>query len=385
VFLDRLTAGGVLTFTRGFTRQDQREAARLVALARAALLARGIAEPERNILLAVNENSRTWESVVGNATILVSTTPFSADDVARIAKVCASMGFTLALSPEGGDGPYPILRAAETGNGLAGWPYRLAAPTDDQPFFFNALSLYNLGDRGVDKATDAHANVAWNLLLLTATVLALLVLCIVIPLALVRRTGAARPGWRLVAFFALIGLGFMAVEIGLLQRLTLFLGHPIYAISVVLAAILVFSGCGSFLSAAVAARGPRAPALLVVSLAVLVGLAALLIPPIAIATQGEPTAVRIALSLAALAPLGLLMGMAFPFGAAQASTRSASALPWLWGVNGAASVLGSVLAAIVAVEHGTHANLWLGAACYLLAAAMLIPASSSNAPSHQVA
>jgi hypothetical protein len=90
------------------------------------------------------------------------------------------------------------------------------------------------------------------------------------------------------------------------------------------------------------------------------------------AAQAEPTPVRVALSLAAIAPLGLLMGMAFPFGVRQAGAQSASLLPWLWGVNGAASVLGSVLSAIIAIEHGIRANLWLGAACYLLAAGMLV-------------
>jgi len=386
LFLDRLSPGGVLTFTRSFTPQDQREAARLAALARATLLARGVADPERHIFLAVNENRRSWESVAGNATLLVSASPFSREDVTRMVQVCTSMGFSLVLSPGGEDRSHPLIRAAASGKGLADWPYRLDAPTDDRPFFFNLLSLYKLGDPAVGRTTDAHASVASNLVILAVTVVALLALCIGAPLALVRRADETRPGWQLVAFFALIGLGFMAVEIGLLQRLALFLGHPIYAISVVLAAILVFSGCGSFLSAAVAARGPHAPALVIAALGILVGLAALLVPAMAAAAQSAPTAARIALSLAALAPLGLLMGMAFPFGAARAhATHASTALPWLWGVNGAASVLGSVLAAMVAIEHGISANLWLGAACYLLAAAARLSERTAVHAANQVA
>jgi len=363
VFLDHLEPAGILTFTRWYQEASPGEAAQLTALARAALVDRGIEHPERHILLAITPPR---PNTVANATILVSPTPFSPADVARLRAVCDELGFQVALAPGVPAAAPPLLRAA-----LAGEIPRelsrlhIVAPTDDRPFFFNMLSLSSLLDPEVRGLDDPNVSVAKMLLVLIATVAGLAILCVVLPLVVPRF--AARPtrhDTHLVVFFAAIGFGFMFVEIALLQRLALFLGHPTYALGVVLFGLLASSGLGAWLLG----RGRLAAPALLGGLALLVAAAALAVPSLASLLQAEPTPVRIAVALALIAPVGLLMGSAFPLGVRAAQAR-AGLLPWLWGLNGAASVLASVIAVPVALEFGIVANLWIGAACYLAAAA----------------
>jgi hypothetical protein len=372
-FLARLAPGGLLTFTRAWLDNDPREAARLVSLAREALASRGVTQPEAHLLLVVNQNEKATP-VNGNATILVSNAPFSADDVARLRKVCAAMGFRIALAPDLPDA-LPLLRVAASGKGLdelkRSWPYRLDAPTDDRPFFFSLLSLGRLSEGIAASPGDSHVNVLQSLLGLLGTVALLSVAFIAAPLLLAPR--ALRPTaaqWPLALYFAMLGLGFMFVELALLQRLGLFLGHPTYGIGVALFSLLLAGGAGSYLAdtGKPLARFARPGALF--ALAVLVAIETVALPLLIGLAQTQPLPVRLAGAVLLLVPPGLLMGMAFPMGVAAANT-SRQILPWLWGINGAASVLASVAVAVVSLELGIAANLWIGAACYVIAGLLL--------------
>jgi hypothetical protein len=243
------------------------------------------------------------------------------------------------------------------------------APTDDQPFFFNMLRLRSwifmpearqgwLGQQSVTLLID-----------LLVGVLVLTVLCIGVPLALAR-IGLARADAALLCFFAAIGLGFMLIEISMLQRLIIFLGHPIYSLSVILFVLLVAGGIGSRLSARVPDErlrtgGIRRLALLVAILAV----AGLAMVPLVTGFQASETPVRIAVSGGLMASIGLFMGMAFPLGMRVAMASRPQIAPWLWGVNGATSVVASVLAVVIAMAFGISASFWSGVLCYLAAIA----------------
>ncbi len=374
IFLDRLSPSGLLTFTRAYRDDDPKEAARLSSLAREALVRRGVPQPGHHIMLVVNQNVR-HAPVGGNATILVSVIPFSQEDVARMRSICQVLGFRLAVAPGLRGSAPPLLWAAATGEGLAEiarqWPYRLDAPTDNRPFFFNLLSLSRLAAAATAPHRDVQFEVLKSLLGLLATVAGLSLLCIAAPLVF---AGAGlrprREHGTLVVFFAAIGLGFMFVELALLQRLSLFLGHPSYGIGVVLFGLLLSGGSGSYL----AGQWPRLKSfpgyVLLGSLSILIALEALALSTVIAFAQPASTPVRVALSLLLLAPPGVLMGMAFPLGV-KAASNARRILPWLWGINGAASVLGSVIVAVVSLELGIAANLWIGAGCYLLAGAML--------------
>jgi hypothetical protein len=168
-----------------------------------------------------------------------------------------------------------------------------------------------------------------------------------------------------LAYFALLGLGFLFIEIPLVQRFILFVGKPVYALAVVLFGLLLFSGVGSILSR-------RVPWRVVLATLAVLGLACpVLLPVLFRSSLGLPLAIRFGIGVMALAPLGILMGMPFPKGIVWLERTSPDLIPWAWGVNGAVSVVASVLAALVALSAGFTVVLVAGAACYGLAIAVI--------------
>jgi hypothetical protein len=195
-------------------------------------------------------------------------------------------------------------------------------------------------------------------------------LLILLPLALAGPAWPGGAGLRAGAYFFLLGLAFLLVEIAFIQKLTLFLGHPLYAIAVVLAGFLVFAGVGSGLSAALARRaGSRAAIAVAVTGIVTVALAWLVLQPLLFANWlGLGDAARIALSLLLIAPLALFMGMPFPLGLARLADEMPGFIPWAWGLNGFASVLSAALATLLAIEFGFSAVVIIALSLYAGAA-----------------
>jgi len=376
VFLERLEDDGLLAVSRG----ANAELDRLVALGREALRATGVTQPERHMVLVVNRQARWPQSFGPMGMLLVRKTPFPEAELSRIRAVAESLRFAVELEP--GAAKTRLLAALATGRGMEG---ELAlgftnydAPTDDQPFFFNMLRPAAwLMARG-SNAIVGHESVT-VLLDLLLLVTGLTLGCIGLPLALAK-VRIARGDRALLCFFAAIGLGFMLIEISMLQRLIVFLGHPIYGLSVILFVLLLAGGIGSRLSARVPDDRLRSSGLvllaLLVAALVVVGV---LSAPILAGFQASATPVRIAASAALLAVIGLFMGMAFPLGMRLASAVRAELAPWLWAVNGATSVVASVLAVVIAMAWGISTSFWAGVASYLVAAAAFTLAARRQA------
>ena len=174
-------------------------------------------------------------------------------------------------------------------------------------------------------------------------------------------------------WFAGIGLGFLLIEIAQLQRLSIFLGHPTYALTVVLFSLLVSSGIGSMVSNRV--TDPARPKVTLVPLGALVltvAAFAVLTPEIIERMDGATTPVRITTAVVILVPCGLLMGMAFPIGMRAASSRPGAPTAFLWGINGATSVCASVFGVAIAVFYGISTSYAIGVGAYVVAAAALV-------------
>jgi hypothetical protein len=169
-----------------------------------------------------------------------------------------------------------------------------------------------------------------------------------------------------VLYFGAIGLAFLFIEIAFMQRLTLFLGQPLYAIAVVLSSFLVFGGLGSGLSARINDKRARVVPFAVAAIALVALLVARVLPSVAL---GLPDVLKIAISVALVAPLAIVMGMPFPLGLRRLAMIDAAAIPWAWGINGTASVLSSMLATLVAVHFGFSALVAMAALLYAVAAA----------------
>ena len=367
IFLNKLAPEGVLSVTRWHS-----EIRRLTALAAAGLKAAGVDDPRRHIMIVASPppeaKGAATEAV---ATLLVSPTPFSPADVDTLRSLCDRMGFELALWPQGATDE--TLAALATGQNpeqvAADSPLNLTAPTDDSPFFFNMLRLRDVFKRDLRNGASFMSVPSVKAVRILATLLIVVVgltaLCIVAPLWLKAPGPFGAGNMPLLAFFVCIGLGFMLIEMSMMQRLMIFLGHPTYALSVVLFTLLLSSGLGSYLTHWVGSGGWRGAGgvWLVLLLGALTGLG--LGSPVAVrAFAASETWRRIAVSAAILAPAGVLMGMPFPLGMKRASQRSAALTPWLWGLNGAASVCASVLSVAIALGSGISAAFWTGLGCY---------------------
>jgi hypothetical protein len=251
---------------------------------------------------------------------------------------------------------------------IASYPLNIAAPTDDTPFFFHMLRARDLLKastyQGMNQINLKAVRVLGTLL---GIVTALSALAIIAPLAF-RRHVREGQSVRLMIYFAAIGLAFMMVEIGQLERLIVFLGHPIYGLTVVLFVLLLASSMGSLFSDRLAGWIWMLPLVL--------GAFILVSPVITREFVAASTPLRIAVSAALLFPSGFFMGMAFPLGIKKAQYAvEAAPTAWYWGINGAFSVISSVLAVFVAVFWGVTVTLVVGLTAYLIALVALSSAA----------
>jgi spermidine synthase len=378
-FLEHLKPGGILTVTRDYFADNPGSAYRMTALASAALAEIGVDSPRPHLALL----HLALDAQVGMGTILVGRDPLSEGDLATLRQAAADLSFDAVLLPDfAADETFDrIAGGGDLGAFYAGLPLDVSPSTDDRPFFFHMLRLRDALDRSLwNEQGVANFNIRAVLLLgvLLLTVTALTLLFVIVPLLLRAPVGdlaAVRP-WLLV--FAGIGAGFMIVEISQMQRLIVFLGHPVYSLSVVLFTLLLASGAGSASTRRIppdrlARSAQIRVALLLAALAVFG-----LVTPWAIAAAREATTpLRVLVSVLILAPIGFSMGMPLPISMQFASRSEATRnlTPWLWGINGATSVLASVIAVVIAMSAGITASFWVGFGCYAVAGAALLRAA----------
>ena len=361
-YFDHLKPGGILNVTR-LHRLVGDESLRATVLALEALKREGVEHPERNVVVLLGHD--IFNELFG--TVLARKEPWTDAELARIRRLAEERGDGVAFAP---GGPYKLewadlAKAGDHERFCHDYRLDVCPPTDERPFFFNMTRLSGLTEKppaGYFFATDP-------LRILAVTLVILAVLCAFafgLPLRLMPR--GKRPPASSVLFFGAIGLGFLMLEIALIQRFVLFLGFPTYALSVVLFALLAFTGIGSLVSARV--RAPRRA--LIAALAfgcLLIGAAAFGLQPLLRSLIEWPFEARVALTVLLLAPAGLALGMAMPIGLTRLAGLHTDAVPWAWAVNGIASVLASVLAVAVAITWGFAVVTLLALACYLVALA----------------
>jgi len=365
IFLDHLSDNGVFTVSRWHAANRLDESARLVSLALASLMQIGIADPSQHLLLGASDTV---------ATILVAKTPFNTEDVDKFKGYLARTGFKMLMAP--GEPPLmPIMAALAQAPNLAGlekiagaYPLDISPPTDSRPFFFNLLRLSRPWE--IASYWGRPSGVVTGNLVATVTLLVVFLIALIFAAGILilpykfAPAGALLPRPPELAWFALIGLGFMFTEIAFMQRLSVFLGHPVYALAVVLFSLILFTGLGSFASEKIRLTTTARLIAYALVLAAYLAVAGWWMPQITIAFQGLALGGRVGICLLILGPAGLLMGQAFPAGMRLARRPGADPTPWLWGVNGAAGVLASVLAVMISIAYGITATMMLGAACY---------------------
>jgi SAM-dependent methyltransferase len=363
-FYRALKPGGLLSVSRWYKSDSHRsEFYRLVSIAASALQRRGVpaGELSRHIIAA---------NVGEIVTVISRQDAFSDAQWQGARERLLGQGFKILLGPD-------IAFDKVTSTVLAGkadaaffdsLPENIAPSTDDDPFFFYTARLGNLFD------TQASVSMNNNAALFVTRFLVIIGLCacgyyIAIPLIrLTRRTPLSTLGPP-VAYFSSIGMGFMLIEISQLQRLTVFLGHPVYALAVVLFTILLFSGLGS---ATLGARTLPSSSIAVRLVALLTTLvAAGVLTPLATTwARSDATDLRILASVLLLAPPAFCMGMMFPLGL-SIWRRHSELLPFFWSANGVTSALASVLGMALSIEFGITKTYELGVCFYVVSALMI--------------
>ncbi len=382
-YFDHLKPDGFVAITRWEFKQP-REALRVVSQAMEALHRMGVEDTARN-LIVVSDGPL---DVNGRAvTVLAKKSPFTPEEEAALLVHLAGHPDLVSLytpSNPGRNAFSELIQSEDPRSFATGYAYNIAPVSDNAPFFFFTFKTKQalramLERTGSSKDWKNNIGVAVLGMLLLISVAAVLVFLI---LPLLVRGGARRLGVLPLLYFVAVGLGYITVEIVLIQRFVLFLGHPTYALTVVVFLMLLSSGVGSVVSRAWLSRVLRVRWILGGIIAAVV-LHIFILPLVLVSLVGLHILLKLLLSTALLVPLGFLMGMPFPTGlrALAGSWDSVprddglggvawpaeNTLEWAWAMNAAASVLGSVLAMVLAVHFGLNVALACAAGAYLSA------------------
>ncbi len=380
VFLDVLKPRGVFSVSRWFDPSDASETSRLLALGTAALLERGVKNPEDHIVLVSRDRV---------ATLLISVDPFDEPDIRVIDNSSSQLGLTVLVSPRHPE-VIPFLSnitrtstRAELDEVLQHRYLDYSVPTDERPYFFNilkpsaAFSIFSSANSkrglGVGSVDGTHGVMAGNIVATTTLVILSLVTLLLVlavvggPLAKTGLPNMRRADFlSSIGYFASIGLGFMMVQVPFMQRFSVYLGHPTYAVVVTLFSMILMTGIGSYLSDRIDLnKSQRAVAypLLVVAGLLLVRFG---VGPLSELTIEGDLLVRCLIVVCVVSPVSLALGLCFPLGMRLVTRLADEATPWMWAVNGAFGVLGAVLAVGVSMWLGISTSFDLACFSYLL-------------------
>lgn len=380
-YLSRTKDDGVLAFMRA-RYSPEYDAIKGIGIAIEAMRSMGIAEPERNVLITAVKSPHFGFRELTH--VMLRRTPFTPAEIAVVDEARRRLHFVDLYTP-GRDGGDPtitrLVRDRDRPALYASFAFDMEPTTDDRPFYFFLRA-------GEGRAAGGDVQVLRKSLV---TIFVLIAGFLIVPLVALLRRGVGRSNGAGVlaptVYFSLLGLGFMLIEMKLLQQSVLIVGNPTLSLAAVLAALLVSTGAGALLSQRLAAATDRRAAGGKLFAALLVALLVALVASegLADALTGFALPVRTLGLVLAIAPLGLLLGCPLPLGMATLGDAR-GLVAWGWGMNGLFGVAGSGVAIYVAIHHGLRAAFLCGVGCYVVAAAVFLgvlarpPRSALRAP-----
>ncbi len=373
-YFAHLTERGVVTMTRFYGGKDGEgvaESPRLLILAGGALQKLGVkpADVRKHIFFAIGSEEP-------QGTLVAKRTELTPDELDRLEARAALAKMTVLVSPRT-PGTTQLEHYLDDGawsDTVANAKDELEPPTDDRPFFF---FFKKFGDLFELKGKQIYDPGLWVIVSL-GSVLGLGIIFILLPLAVrLIRTGTQStvepPSTQIItlSYFGLVGFAFMAVEIALMQRFTLFVGHPSYSLLVVLFSVLLSTAAGAVLTARFPiARLGRVMLVAGLALGVVAVIYGLVLGDLLRAWIGLERPLRIAITSILVTPCGLLMGAMIPSAVRVLGAAKSPLVPWGWGVNGAMSVIGTSIATIIAIYGGFTAAFLVGAVMYAASGAL---------------
>ncbi len=359
-----------MAFTRwGFV--PPRESLRAVALADAALRGLGQNDTARNIMV-VREDLQKLNGWGAQDTILISREPFRDADIERLlgAAKTAKMQAVYVPGTTTASAFRDLLTAKDRNRFYDNYTFDVRPVSDDRPFFFYTVQprdLWNFVWNASRETADYKVNSALPLLfgVVAISLVATAIMLALPPLLLGSKLPRAEGSLRALLFFLFIGAGYILIQVALIQKFVLFLGHPTYALTVIVFSMLISSGAGSFSSKRLIHEESGRLGFLLLLIAGAVIVLSAVITPVVESGVALPFALRVLISVALISPIGYAMGMPFPTGLSLLEKIMPASVRWAWAINAASSVMGSAAAMFLAIYVGLQVTLVIGGLFYL--------------------
>ena len=389
-YLSHLTPDGVMSFTRwGF--DPPRESLRIVSLAYAALKELGQETPADNVAV-VRENASQLHAWGTKDTILISRNPLTGKDRDRLQSAVRTAGMQLVYVPGTKvDSPFrDLLISKDPKQFYEKYPFDVRPVSDDRPFFFFTVQprdVWRFVMHASRETEDYKINSALPVLfaLVAVSIVATIIILSLPPLLLGHRLPREPGAMRALLFFLFIGAGYILIQVALIQKFVLFLGHPTYALTVIIFSMLLSSGCGSFASRKLLNGDPRKLSRVLLLIVAAIFVLSFFVAPVSEHGVALPFPVKVLISVAMIAPVGFAMGMPFPTGLTLLERSMPASIRWAWAINAASSVMGSAAAMFLAICLGLHITLIIGGLLYLGALFSAIRSSLTQERDRQLA
>jgi hypothetical protein len=386
-YLTHLTSDGILAFTR-WGLDPPRESLRLISLGMTALAGIGEADARSHFIVAREGSVAGWGA---KDTVLISRKPFTTEYIARARRTIEEARMQAVYLP-GENIPNPfteLLLSPRPEEYYRNYRFDISPVSDNRPFFFYSVQPRDLWAfvTGASRASaDYKINHAVPLLfaLMAVSAGATFIVLALPPLLLGTRLPRTRGVLWFLLYFVCIGAGYILIEVALIQKFVLFLGHPTHALTVVVFSLLLSSGLGSFWSRKLIGGSDAKLSLVLMIVAVLVAAIASIVAPLLAGGVGWPLPVKIAITILLIAPAGFVMGMPFPTGLRRLSEHQQSSVRWAWSLNAASSVMGSAGAIVCSIYVGLMQTLLIGGALYLAALVILRSSFALSKSARQV-
>lgn len=368
VYINRLNDDGIFTLSRWFDPANLGETGRVVSLAVATLLDLGIKDPSKQIVMVTN-------GLI--STLIINKQPFSDTELLKLKNAADTLKFNIAVTP--GEKPKnaileKIISASsreELSENIADLPLNYEPPSDENPYFFNMLKISSIPKlKGLsDGVISGNLKATRTLLSLIGILGLLTVVTIVIPLlsgTYKKTTGIINKRIFIsgAVYFSLIGVGFMLVEIALIQRLSVYLGHPIYALGILLFTVILSTGLGSLISEKIPLTEKPLVYIYPLFAAVMLLLLRFTLSAVISASITSEMIVKILISIAVIFPVGFILGFFFPAGMKLMKDKMSFGTPWFWALNGIFGVMSSAVAILISIYAGISVNFYIAVICY---------------------
>jgi len=370
-YLSHLTDDGILAFTRwGF--DPPRESLRLLSLASVALAQLGESDPASHVMVVREGGKNELAGWGARDTVLISRKPFTAADVAKGREEAAISHMEAVYMPgDGSKNPFgELLNSKDQSAFFRDYRYDISPVGDNRPFFFYTVQprdLWNFLTTTSSASADYKINKAVPLLfgLLAISLIATGVILALPPLLLGTKLPSEKGVLKFLPYFICIGVGYILIQVSLIQKFVLFLGHPTYALFIIVFSMLVASGLGSYFSRSLIGDSDERWVMVLGAVTVLVTILAFIAAPLTTSLVGLPLGLKMLITTLVIAPAAFAMGMPFPTGLGRLEVFHKPSVRWAWSLNAASSVLGSAGSIFLAIYFGLRETLLFGGFLYL--------------------